>query len=58
MDYNTATVTRTSGVSIEINKVLKNTYLLLSATMIFSAAMAAVSMSMNAGTLDFSSGLQ
>jgi len=49
MDYNTATVTRTSGVSIEINRVLKNTYLLLSATMVFSAAMAAVSMSMNAG---------
>ncbi|MCP4413785.1 MAG: Bax inhibitor-1/YccA family protein [Gammaproteobacteria bacterium] len=49
MDYNTATVTRTSGVSIEINKVLKNTYLLLSATLIFSAAMAGVSMSMNAG---------
>ncbi len=48
MDYNTATVTRTSGVSIEINKVLKNTYLLLSATLIFSAAMAGVSMSMNA----------
>ena len=49
MDYNTATVTRTSGVSIEINKVLKNTYLLLSATLLFSAAMAGVSMSMNAG---------
>jgi modulator of FtsH protease len=48
MDYNTATVTRTSGISIEINKVLKNTYLLLSATLIFSAVMAAVSMSMNA----------
>ena len=48
MDYNTATVTRTPGISIEINKVLKNTYLLLSATMIFSAVMAAVSMSMNA----------
>ena len=49
MDYNTATVTRTSGVSIEINKVLKNTYLLLSATLLFSAAMAGVSMSMNSG---------
>ena len=43
MDYNTATVTRTSGISIEINKVLKNTYLLLSATLIFSAAMAYIS---------------
>jgi len=48
MDYNTAAVTRTSGISLEINKVLKNTYLLLSATLIFSAVMAAVSMSMNA----------
>ncbi len=35
--------TRTSGQSIEINKVLKNTYLLLSATFLFSAAMATVS---------------
>lgn len=42
MDYNTATVTRSSGVSIEINKVLKNTYLLLSATLVFSAVMAGV----------------
>ena len=49
MDYNTATVTRTSGISVEINKVLKNTYLLLSATLIFSAVMAGVSISMNAG---------
>ncbi len=48
MDYNTSTITRAPGVSIEINKVLKNTYLLLSATLIFSAVMAAVSMSMNA----------
>jgi len=49
MDYNTSTITRAPGVSIEINKVLKNTYLLLSATLIFSAVMAGVSMSMNAG---------
>jgi len=48
MDYNTATVTRTSGISIEINKVLKNTYLLLSATLIFSAAMAYVSVASGA----------
>jgi modulator of FtsH protease len=48
MDYNTAAVTRTSGMSLEINKVLKNTYLLLSATLVFSAVMAGVSMSMNA----------
>ena len=43
MDYNTATVTRTSGAGIEINKVLKNTYLLLSSTLVFSAVMAGVS---------------
>ncbi len=43
MDYNTSTVTRAPGVSIEINKVLKNTYLLLSATLVFSAVMAGVS---------------
>ena len=35
--------TRTSGRSVEINKVLRNTYLLLSATFLFSAAMATVS---------------
>lgn len=36
-------IERTRGQSVEINKVLKNTYLLLSATFIFSAVMAAVS---------------
>jgi len=35
--------TRSRGHSIEINKVLRNTYLLLSATFLFSAAMATVS---------------
>ena len=48
MDYNTATVTRSPGISIEINKVLKNTYLLLSATLIFSAAMAGVAVANDA----------
>ncbi|PCJ48323.1 MAG: BAX inhibitor protein [Gammaproteobacteria bacterium] len=48
MDYNTATITRTSGMSLEINKVLKNTYLLLSVTLIFSAAMAGVAIATNA----------
>lgn len=48
MDYNTSAVSRTAGVGIEINKVLKNTYLLLSATLLFSAAMAGVSIAMNA----------
>ena len=32
---------------VAVNKVLKNTYLLLSATLVFSAAMAAVSMAMH-----------
>ena len=48
MDYNTATVTRSPGISIEINKVLKNTYLLLSATLVFSAVMAGVAIANNA----------
>jgi modulator of FtsH protease len=39
--------TRSEGRSIEVNKVLKNTYLLLSATFLFSAAMAAVSTMLN-----------
>lgn len=41
--------TRTSGHSIEINKVLKNTYLLLSATLVVSAIAAGVSMAMGLG---------
>jgi modulator of FtsH protease len=44
MDYNSAAVTRTAGAGVSINKVLKNTYLLLSATIAFSAVMAMVSM--------------
>lgn len=35
------------------NKVLKNTYLLLSATLVFSAVMAAVSMSMNMSPMTY-----
>lgn len=50
MDYNSVTATRTASAGIEINKVLKNTYLLLSATIIFSAVMAFVSMSMGMST--------
>jgi len=46
MDYNNSSaVTRSAGVGVEINKVLKNTYMLLSATLAFSAVMALVSMS-------------
>ena len=52
MDYNTAAVTRTSGMSLEINKVLKNTYLLLSATLVFSAVMAGVAITTNATSIN------
>jgi modulator of FtsH protease len=38
---------RTTQYQVEKNKVLKNTYLLLSMTLLFSGAMAAVSMSLN-----------
>ncbi|WP_196137535.1 Bax inhibitor-1/YccA family protein [Aliikangiella sp. G2MR2-5] len=43
MQQPTPVIERARGQSIEINKVLKNTYLLLSATFIFSAVMATVS---------------
>ena len=40
---------RTSGISaVQVNRVLRNTYLLLGMTLAFSAATAAVSMAMNA----------
>ena len=35
---------------LETNKVLKNTYLLLSATLAFSALMASIAMTMRVGT--------
>jgi len=41
------TIVRSGGLSIEMNKVLKNTYFLLAATLLFSAAVAGVSMAMN-----------
>ena len=47
MRNNSPVIERTRGQSIEINKVLKNTYLLLSATFLFSAAMATVSTFLN-----------
>ena len=40
-------VVRTGGRSIEINKVLKNTYMLLALTLLFSGAVAGLSMVMN-----------
>jgi len=41
LDY---TVARPAGNTLAVNKVIKNTYMLLSATLVFSAAMALVSM--------------
>ena len=46
MDYNSVASPRTAAAGLEIIKVLKNTYLLLSATIIFSAVTAFFSMSM------------
>ncbi len=40
-------VVRTGGHSVEINKVLKNTYMLLALTLLFSAATAGLAMVMN-----------
>lgn len=40
-------VSQTGSRSISVNKVLKNTYILLSLTLLFSAAMAGLSMAMN-----------
>lgn len=42
-----STVTRSVSRGIELNRVLKNTYLLLSLTLLFSAATAGLSMAMN-----------
>ncbi len=45
---NISSIARTGSVSIEINKVLKNTYMLLASTLIFSAVMAYVAAATNA----------
>ncbi len=47
MAFNDSAVTRSSGSILETNKVLKNTYSLLSMTLVFSGIMAAVSMAVN-----------
>ncbi len=47
MNPNYAAVSRPRLNALEANKVLKNTYMLLSATLAFSAVMAMVSMSIN-----------
>lgn len=49
----TRTATRTSVRGIEINRVLKNTYMLLAMTLLFSAAMAGVAMALNVAPLGF-----
>ncbi|MFV1983593.1 MAG: Bax inhibitor-1/YccA family protein [Thiohalomonadales bacterium] len=47
MAFNDSAVTRSSSSVLETNKVLRNTYSLLSLTLIFSAIMAGISMAMN-----------
>lgn len=49
MDYNVSTLPASQARALEVNKVLRNTYWLLSMTLLFSAAMAAVSMVVKAG---------
>ena len=48
MNQTNPVVARTAASAIEINKVLKNTYMLLSMTLMFSALMAGVSMMVSA----------
>ncbi len=47
--YRNQTVARTAESALATNKVLRNTYTLLSMTMLFSAAMAAVSVIAESG---------
>ena len=47
MNETTRVVVRPAGSVIESNRVLRNTYLLLSMTLLFSAAMAGLSMALN-----------
>ncbi|MFV2061695.1 MAG: Bax inhibitor-1/YccA family protein [Gammaproteobacteria bacterium] len=47
MAFNDSAVTRSSSSILETNKVLKNTYSLLSMTLVFSGIMAAISMVVN-----------
>ena len=52
-EYNVSPVRAASAPALEINKVLRNTYLLLGLTLAFSAVVATVSMAMNAPYLGF-----
>ena len=47
MSYRDTTTLSTTGQSVEINKVLRNTYFLLAMTLAFSAAAAGVAMALN-----------
>lgn len=49
MSYNQSTQTGHIGHSVEVNKVLRNTYFLLAMTLAFSAVTAGVAMAMNFG---------
>ena len=53
MDRLDAAVARPVAHGIEINRVLRNTYLLLAMTLLFSASMAGVAMAMNVQPLGF-----
>jgi modulator of FtsH protease len=48
MQMNTAAVTRSTESILQINKLIKNTYMLLSMTLIFSGVLAYLSIAMNA----------
>ncbi|WP_455209179.1 Bax inhibitor-1/YccA family protein [Kaarinaea lacus] len=48
MNQNNPVVARRATAALEMNKVLKNTYMLLSMTLLFSALMAGLSMAVNA----------
>lgn len=47
MNPNITTISRTSAAAMSANKVIRNTYMLLSMTLLFSALMAGVSMTLN-----------
>lgn len=53
MDYNVSSLPASQARSLEINKVLRNTYWLLSLTLMFSAVMAAVSMAVQIGMVGY-----
>ena len=49
LDYNVSNITHSQTAVMDTNKVLRNTYLLLSMTLLFSAVTAGVSMALNLG---------